>query len=432
MSSRFVRGCALVALFGCGGKDTTQVSPQATLTLTASGTGSGRVVSSPAGIDCTMTGSTATGACFADFPRDSKVTLTTTASGSSSFSTWGGACSGSSCELTMAGTRSANAAFDLLPGPVLTLTSGMTGGGTVMSSPGGINCVVTVTGRTGACAATFPAGSIVTLTATSDPSSTLTAWGGACLGHPCQVTMSADRTVSIELTTCATTTQLGCVLGDAQFSSIPAGSFQMGSVGGAGGSFPVRTVTLSAFRIQRTEITQGQWRALMDRVPDLSFGCGDTCPITSVSWEDAQSFIVRLNASDPGKGYRLPTEAEWEYAARATTVGDFGGTGIVDEMAWTNDNTVPFGPKPVARKQPNAWGLYDMHGNAMEWVNDWDAAYGSEAQLNPTGPSWSPFGRVLRGGSYFTPSSGTSSFFRWRFAPGNRGIQATFRLVRAP
>jgi formylglycine-generating enzyme required for sulfatase activity len=94
-----------------------------------------------------------------------------------------------------------------------------------------------------------------------------------------------------------------------------------------------------AFYMQKTEVTQGQWRAVMGTSPSYFSDCGDTCPVERVSWDDIQGFLTALNAMDPGKNYRLPTEAEWEYAARAGTTGDYGGTGVLDEMGWYSGNS---------------------------------------------------------------------------------------------
>ena len=225
---------------------------------------------------------------------------------------------------------------------------------------------------------------------------------------------------------------LGVGFGNEQFALIPVGSFQMGSTNGRTNEQPVHTVNITrAFQMQRTEVTQGQWREIMGSNPSEFSSCGDTCPVERVSWNDIQQFLTALNQRFPGRNYRLPTEAEWEYAARAGTTGDYGGTGVLDEMGWYRDNS---GSRthPVAGKQPNAWGLYDMHGNVFEWVQDWySSSYYSVSPANdPPGPS-SGSGRVLRGGSWFISAVGARSAYRFG-TPSVRYSVFGFRLARTP
>ena len=134
-------------------------------------------------------------------------------------------------------------------------------------------------------------------------------------------------------------------------------------------------VTLTReYYMQTTEVTQGQWRKVMGSNPSKFTNCGDNCPVEKVSWEDCQQFIQKLNGMEGTRKYRLPTEAEWEYAARAGTTGAYAGD--LDAMAWYDDNS---GGKThaVGGKSPNAWGLYDMHGNVYEWCQDWKGNYPS-------------------------------------------------------
>ena len=173
---------------------------------------------------------------------------------------------------------------------------------------------------------------------------------------------------------------------------VPAGTFKMGSSNGDSDE-TVHTVTISrGFYMGRTEVTQAEWKAVMGNNPSEFKDC-DNCPVEYVSWEDTQEFIKKLNARGEGI-YRLPTEAEWEYAARAGTTGDYSGN--LDSMAWYQANS---GDKthPVGTKQPNAWGLYDMHGNVQEWCQDWYGDYPSGSVSDPTGAS-SGSNRVMRGG----------------------------------
>ncbi|HLC15756.1 MAG TPA: SUMF1/EgtB/PvdO family nonheme iron enzyme, partial [Thermodesulfovibrionia bacterium] len=153
-----------------------------------------------------------------------------------------------------------------------------------------------------------------------------------------------------------------------KFAYIPPGKFMMGST----------NVTLSqGFFMQTTPVTQGQWKALMGNNPSRFKRCGDDCPVESVSWHDAQKFIEKLNKREGVNKYRLPTEAEWEYAARAgsDTAYCFGDDEArLSEYAWYDKNS-DGRTHPVAKKKPNAWWLYDMHGNVWEWSEDWYGDY---------------------------------------------------------
>jgi formylglycine-generating enzyme required for sulfatase activity len=217
------------------------------------------------------------------------------------------------------------------------------------------------------------------------------------------------------------------------FVLIPAGIFEMGSTTGNLNERPVRTVRLTrAFRLQTTEVTQAQWQAVMGSNPSAHAACGATCPVERVSWEDVQQFLARLNAQDPGKGYRLPTEAEWEYAARAGTGGDFGGTGVLSDMGWYADNSGGR-TQPVGQKRANAWGLHDMHGNVWEWVQDWYAGdyYGYGITVDPPGLATGET-RVLRGGSRSVSAAGARSASRYHAPPGGQGSDYGFRLAQNP
>ena len=154
--------------------------------------------------------------------------------------------------------------------------------------------------------------------------------------------------------------------------------------------------------------------------------CGPTCPVEKVSWDDVQEFIRRLNATVGEERYRLPTEAEWEYAARAGTSGDrYGNLGAI---AWYEDNS---GDRthPVGRKAPNAWGLYDMLGNVWEWVEDWKGDYPGGAVTDPAGPV-SGSVRVSRGGSWYDSARYCRASYRSASSPGDRFDNLGFRLLR--
>jgi formylglycine-generating enzyme required for sulfatase activity len=179
-----------------------------------------------------------------------------------------------------------------------------------------------------------------------------------------------------------------------KFIKIRQGTFMMGSNNGEKNERPIHQVTISReFELQETEVTQAQWEVLMEKNPSAFRGADR--PVESVSWEDCQEFINRLNARQDRYQYRLPTEAEWEYACRAGTTteyaGDFGEMIIYDKNSGLSTHQ-------VRSKRPNAWGLYDMHGNVWEWVQDWFDKYQGKQVVDPQGPHKGSL-RVLRGGS---------------------------------
>jgi formylglycine-generating enzyme required for sulfatase activity len=176
-----------------------------------------------------------------------------------------------------------------------------------------------------------------------------------------------------------------------KFVRIPAGTFQMGQkfVYNPATDHAIHPVTISqTFYMATTVVTQGEWEAVMGSNP--SQFKGKDLPVEKVSWDDAQVFISRMNEKDPGKGYRLPTEAEWEYSCRAGTTGERYGE--LDAIAWYNHNSGQT-THPVGQKQPNAWGLYDMLGNVWQWCQDryQDDDYSRKRHLAY---------RVIRGGSW--------------------------------
>ena len=238
---------------------------------------------------------------------------------------------------------------------------------------------------------------------------------------------------ALEESLASVTPGLGVGLGSDQFALIPTGTFQMGSANGEADEWPVHTVNITQpFYMQKTEVTQGQWQAVMGGNPSYFSDCGDTCPVERVSWADFRYFLATLNAQDPGKNYRLPTEAEWEYAARAGTLGSYGGTGVLDEMGWYSGNSGSE-PHPVAQKQANAWGLFDMHGNVWEYVQDWCSSdyYSVSPTDDPSGPATGSC-RVLRGGSWGGDASYGRSAYRYSYVPKSQGnIRYGFRLVRS-
>jgi formylglycine-generating enzyme required for sulfatase activity len=214
------------------------------------------------------------------------------------------------------------------------------------------------------------------------------------------------------------------------FVLIPAGEFMMGSDTGDNDEKPIHKVRLSkAFYLGKYEVTQGQWQAVMGNNPS-NFKGNANLPVESVSWDDMQEFIRKLNAKEGGTKYRLPTEAEWEYAARAgtTTAYSFGNDERqLGEYAWYathSGNTT----HPVGQKKPNALGLYDMHGNVWEWVQDWHGPYTAGAAVDPAGPV-SGSSRVSRGGGWPYDARYCWSVNRNNNAPGNRNDNLGLRLL---
>ena len=180
-----------------------------------------------------------------------------------------------------------------------------------------------------------------------------------------------------------------------EFVLIPAGEFMMGSENGEDDEKPVHQVIISrSYYLGKFVVTQVQWETVTGNNP--SHFTGSNLPVEMVSWEDCQEFIQRLNAWEGGTAYRLPTEAEWERACRTGTTED--DMGNLDAMAWY-DKTSYGQTHPVGQKQPNAWGLYDMHGNVWEWCQDWYDSYPSGTVTDPVGPS-SGSRRVVRGGGW--------------------------------
>lgn len=209
---------------------------------------------------------------------------------------------------------------------------------------------------------------------------------------------------------------------------VPGGSFKMGSPKGEGddNERPQRDVTVPGFFIGKCQITQAQWQAVMGKNPS-SFKGDPALPVENISWNDAKDFCEKL-AKMTGKAYRLPSEAEWEYACRAGTTGDYAGE--LDAMAWYRKNAEGK-THSVGQKQHNAFGLYDMHGNVWEWCEDvWhdnykDAPTDSSAWLSGGNSSL----RVLRGGSWFYFGWLCRSAIRNRIGAGVRIFYIGFRVV---
>jgi formylglycine-generating enzyme required for sulfatase activity len=220
-----------------------------------------------------------------------------------------------------------------------------------------------------------------------------------------------------------------------RFVLLPAGTFLMGQGSAETGDedeLPQHQVTLSKpFYLQTTPVTQGQWVEVMGENPAFFREGGQDCPVENVSWEEAQEFIAYLNDLEGSDDYRLPTEAEWEYACRAGSSEAFGfGDSEADlkNYAWYEANSEGC-THPVGRLRANAWGLYDLHGNVFEWCQDWFGEYPSEPVTDPQGPA-SGEHRVLRGGSWHSGSEDVRCAYRHRLTPGYRYHHEGFRVAR--
>jgi len=204
---------------------------------------------------------------------------------------------------------------------------------------------------------------------------------------------------------------------------VEGGTYQMGSNSGSDEK-PIHTVTVSSFYMDKTEVTQAEYRKVMGKNPSNFSGCDD-CPVEKVSWHDANAYAKKV-------GKRLPTEAEWEYAARGGNKSkgyNSSGSNTISSVGWYDDNS---GGKthPVAQKQPNELGLYDMSGNVWEWCSDWysDSYYRSSPKNDPQGPNSGP-SRVLRGGSWYLNVNSCRVAYRDGYYPDNGLNYLGFRLV---
>ncbi|MDZ4700871.1 MAG: SUMF1/EgtB/PvdO family nonheme iron enzyme [Rhodothermales bacterium] len=221
-------------------------------------------------------------------------------------------------------------------------------------------------------------------------------------------------------------------LTEADLVELRPGVFTM--VGDGDEEQPIREVTISmGFKMGATEVTQAQWYAEMGANP--SYSKGHNLPVENVSWMMAQAFIDSLNARHVGPGtFRLPTEAEWEYACRAGFEGDYGfdETGKLTDHAWISENSNSQ-TQPVGGKTRNAFGFYDMHGNVWEWVEDGYAAYDSTQVVDPVfKPMDTDASRVLRGGSFGNDAENVRCADRFDFNPGIGSLNFGFRVVFAP
>jgi formylglycine-generating enzyme required for sulfatase activity len=232
--------------------------------------------------------------------------------------------------------------------------------------------------------------------------------------------------------------------GEPEMVFVEGGTFTMGCTAEQDGDCwddekPAHQVTVKGFYIGRCEVTQAQWKAIMgttvrqqrdkaDEDWDL-YGEGDNYPVYYVSWDEAQEFISRLNKAT-GKKYRLPTEAEWEYAARGGKKSrnyKYSGSNSIDEVAWYWDNSDHI-THPVGTKSPNELGIYDMSGNVWEWCSDWFGYYSSNSRTNPTGPTTGS-GRIFRGGCWGGDGSDCCVSRRYYLMPDFLFNNLGFRLA---
>ena len=218
------------------------------------------------------------------------------------------------------------------------------------------------------------------------------------------------------------------------FVSVPAGTFTMGDANGDADETPHQVTLTKGFELGVYEVTQEQYEQVMGSNP--SFFKGPQNPVEQVSWNDAVEFCRKLSAlpseKSAGYVYRLPTEAEWEYACRAgtTTKYSFGDSeSELGDYAWYRDNSGGT-THPVGQKQPNAWGLYDMHGNVWEWCQDWHGDYSKGSTTDPTGAASGSL-RVSRGGCWYDYSVRCRSAYRYRYAPDYRSFNLGFRVLRS-
>lgn len=235
---------------------------------------------------------------------------------------------------------------------------------------------------------------------------------------------------------------LGAILDGSGFVRIPAGEFAMGSTIGTPDEQPVRRVRISkSFEMSKYEVTQAQWDSVMrnphvaaqtrNRVVDTETNPskfrGPARPVESVSWESVQVFLNALNLRDPKHVYRLPTEAEWEYAARAGSKDDL--IKDLDPSSWYSSNSGGE-THPVGEKEPNAWGLHDMIGNVLEWVQDWYSPEGYGGAPTPAGYTGSY--KVYRGCGWLSEAKYCRPAFRAFDFPSSGQYSVGFRLVRTP
>lgn len=221
-----------------------------------------------------------------------------------------------------------------------------------------------------------------------------------------------------------------------EFTLVQPGSFLMGSppteTGRDDDEREHRVSISRPFYIQISEVTQGQWIILMGSNPSFFMECGGDCPVENVNWRDIHLFLEKLNSvcADEGFQYRLPTEAEWEYACRAGSTAPFcfgHKESRLDMYAWYSLNSQKK-THPIKMKKPNSWGIYDMHGNVWEWCSDWYGEYPRDDQVDPRGPLSGTY-RIIRGGAWNFNAIDIRSAYRNGAGMSRRRNGVGFRLV---
>jgi formylglycine-generating enzyme required for sulfatase activity len=214
---------------------------------------------------------------------------------------------------------------------------------------------------------------------------------------------------------------------------VEGGSFMMGSNEGEEDEKPIHKVTLKGFYMGKYEVTQEQWQKVMGNNPSKFSGC-PKCPVEQVSWDEIQVFIKKLN-TQTGKSYRLPTEAEWEYAAKGGnnySSYKYSGSDSIDEVAWYANNfgNINQPTHPIGSKNANVLGLYDMSGNVWEWCSDWydETYYQYSIKSNPEG-GLNGNRRVVRGGSWSGGTDNCRLAYRSSFEPNDSHFILGFRLA---
>jgi len=241
------------------------------------------------------------------------------------------------------------------------------------------------------------------------------------------VQVSKEGTSSFSLSIASNVTELSSGL-NLEMVFVQGGTFTMGCKDGETDELPIHEVTLSDFLIGKTEVTEKQWRTITGNNTSGFENCDD-CPVQYISWNDIQDFLQKLNQIT-GKNYRLPTEAEWEYAARGASKSKgytYSGSNTIGNVAWYGDNS-GLEIHKVGQKQPNEIGIFDMSGSVWEWCEDLYGTYTSESQTNPKGPSTGT-SRVYRGGSWNYDAKYCRTMIRNKWDPGSRGLSVGFRLV---